>query len=63
MASDTDSKHVKDFFPLDSIFGDLGSSILPIEMLSSKDETETKTEVEETKNIELVSLINSVDDR
>ncbi|XP_021275745.1 probable folate-biopterin transporter 2 isoform X2 [Herrania umbratica] len=39
--------------------GDPNSSILPTEMLSSKDETEA----EEPKNIELVSLINSVDGR
>ncbi|KAG8491151.1 hypothetical protein CXB51_014344 [Gossypium anomalum] len=43
--------------------GDPVSSILPIEMLSSKDETETKAEAKESNNIELVSLVNSVDGR
>ena len=39
--------------------GDPNSSILPTAMLSTKDETEA----EEAKNIELVSLVNSVDGR
>ncbi|XVE97319.1 hypothetical protein REPUB_Repub03eG0009400 [Reevesia pubescens] len=39
--------------------GDPNSSILPTEMLSSKDEIEA----EELKNIELISLVNSVDGR
>ncbi|XP_022750345.1 probable folate-biopterin transporter 2 [Durio zibethinus] len=39
--------------------GDPNSSILPTEMLGTKDETEA----EEDKNIELVSLVNSVDGR
>ncbi|KAK8505433.1 hypothetical protein V6N13_045871 [Hibiscus sabdariffa] len=43
--------------------GDPTCSILPTEMLSSKDEIEAETEAEELKNIELVSLVNSVDGR
>lgn len=49
--------------PLSILFlvprGDPNSSILPTEMLSSKDETEA----DEPKDIELVSLVNSVDGR
>ncbi|MBA0777842.1 hypothetical protein Gotri_005810 [Gossypium trilobum] len=41
--------------------GDPSSSILPTKMLSSKDETETKAK--ESNNIELVSLVNSLDGR
>ncbi|MBA0747774.1 hypothetical protein Gogos_004660 [Gossypium gossypioides] len=42
---------------------DPSSSILPTKMLSSKDETETEAEAKESNNIELVSLVNSVDGR